>query len=155
MYSIGIIWNKSYSYKNCIIDDINQLGHVVNTCDIDLDDNYEEFVRKIYDSEDMEEWKINNKLDHMLDDGNRKICVVLFEFDSAKINFDRRKNKNVYSDLETIKTGIRSKYKNYVNNYTFDVVFHSSDNINELKNIKTVLDEYNCGIKKYVYCKGA
>lgn len=155
MVSIGIIWNKSFPYKDEIIEYINNNAQVLYSCNLELNDKYEDFVRKIYDSEQMEEWKIDKKLDHMLDSDIRSICIVFFEFNDKNITFNPRKNKMVYSDLEGIKENIRSNYKDRVDNYTFDVLFHSSDNMKELKNMKIVLDEYVNEPKKLVLNMGA
>ena len=42
---------------------------------------------------------------------------------------------------------IMEKYKNLVNNYTFDIVFHATDNLEELKNCLEVIREYINQIK--------
>ena len=44
---------------------------------------------------------------------------------------------------------IMEKYKNLVNNYTFDIVFHATDNLEELKNCLEVIREYINQIKYY------
>ena len=62
MLSIGIIWNSAYKYKAMIEKDLREKVVVSGIFDFDFSDNdYIEFVWKIYSSEQMEKWKIENR----------------------------------------------------------------------------------------------
>ncbi len=142
MLSIGIIWNCAYEYSNQIIKDINDKTSVIGSISIDLGNKYIDFVKDIYASEQMEEWKIEKKINYMLLNENRNITIIFFEFDNSEIEYHPFKKKNVFSKLENCKTFIREKYKPYVENYTFDIIFHATDNITELKNCFNVIISY-------------
>ncbi len=139
MLSIGIVWNTVYSYKDEIIDDIKRKSNVIDYFDIDLKEDYVSFVESLYISENMNKSKIDNKINHMIINPNTKISIIFFEFDDSVIEFHQNKQKNVYKNLEELKKIIREKYKSYVENYTFDIVFHATDNLEELKNCFGVL----------------
>lgn len=134
MLSLGIIWNSAQFLSQDIITDINKNINVLETFEFDLGDRYEDFVRVVYASEQMEKWKIDKKINHMLHTSSRKITILFFEFDETVIEYHPFKKKNVYKELESCKMKIREKYKDFVESYTFDIVFHATDNLEELKN---------------------
>jgi len=139
MLSIGIIWNSAQICKEKIIDDLKEQVKVLNYFDIDFQDNFALYVNSLYQSENMEKWKIEKKLSYMLLNEDTNITIVLFEFDEKNVVFHEFKKKNVYKQLEDTKKYIREKYKNYVEKYTFDIVFHATDNLDELINCYNVL----------------
>lgn len=147
MLSVGIIWNSSQKYANDIISDLKKSVDVLDFFEVDFGEKYYSFVKSIYEKEQMEDWKIANKILHMQYTDDNKITIIFFDFDENEIRFHPKKNKNVFSKLEDSKMYIREKYKNLVNNYTFDIVFHATDNLEELKNCLEVIREYINQIK--------
>ena len=142
MISIGIIWNSVNKYKNNIINDLQGKVTVISSFDYDLGDKFIEFVNSMYHTEQMEQWKIDNKINYMLMNPSKKITIVIFAFDEKKQSYHPMKKKYVYTDLENVKMYIRKKYSALIPNYTFDIVFHSTDNLIELKKCYDVLNKY-------------
>ncbi len=142
MFSIGIIWNSVYHFKDEIINDLSKGLDIKDSFTLDLADNYVNFVNDIYQSENMLQEKIIKKIDYMLMNPCRKIEIVLFTFDKQKVNYHVMKKKYVYTELEDMKMKIRKKYSGLIVNYTFDIVFHATDNIDELNNCYDVVKKY-------------
>ena len=126
MLSLGIIWNKAYEYKREIISDIEGRVKLLECFDLDLNDDYEGFVKEIYQNENMEDWKIDRKINAMCPCDSKKISVVIFEFDSSRVVYHEFKHKDVYEELESLEMYIREKYSKLVDNYVFDIIFHST-----------------------------
>lgn len=145
MISLGIVWNSSYQFSGDIIDDIlNSNIELIGYFDLELD-RYIEFVNHIYKAETMEEWKIERKLKHMLMDDSSTIRIIFFEFDEKLTRFHPLKKKVVFSQLEDLKDKIRSKYKDQIPNYTFDIIFHATDDISEFRECYGIVLNYlNC-----------
>ena len=95
MLSIGIIWNSAHNLKDEILKDIREQTNLLEYFEIDLGSEYINFVNAIYESENMERWKIDNKLNHMLLNPNTKITILFFEFDSKNISYHPFKKKDV------------------------------------------------------------
>lgn len=148
MLSIGIIWNSAQNYENEIIKDLRDKVKVLDTFNFDLGDNYINFVYSIYQKENMEQWKINKKLSYMMLYPNANITVVFFEFDENRIVFHTMKKKEVFADLEECKMYIRKKYSILLPEYTFDIIFHATDNIIELKDCFKIIEEYLSKLNK-------
>ena len=142
MLSMGVIWNCATHLKKDIIQDINQKTKFLNTFEFDLGDKYEEFVRKIYMSEGMDDWKIERKIEHMKEFNSTSVVIVFFEFSEEKIEYHPYKKRNVFTQLEECKTYIREKYRNQIDNYVFDIIFHTTDDLQELKNDFRILSSF-------------
>lgn len=142
MISLGIIWNSAQEYKEEIIYDLSKRVEVTDCFDLYLGEDYKDFVRDIYDSENMEPWKINHKLAYMDLHPSANISVIYFEFDETESFYHPMKRKEVYKNLEGTKMFIREKYKEKVENYTFDIVFHTADSLEEFKNCHTIVKKY-------------
>lgn len=146
MLSLGIIWNKAYEYKREIISDIEGRVKLLECFDLDLNDDYEGFVKEIYQNENMEDWKIDRKINAMCPCDSKKISVVIFEFDSSRVVYHEFKHKDVYEELESLKMYIREKYSKLVDNYVFDIIFHSTDNYSELRGCLETIRRYEGNI---------
>lgn len=144
MISLGIVWNSSYYLKEQIIEDIKNQANVLDVFDLRLGKHFEQFLYEIYKSENMEKFKIDKKFDHINKSTIMKtISVVVFDFDDSIKTYHEQKKCMVYKNLDDIKKSIREKYSTQINNYCFDIVFHSSDNLEEVK-------RNFCIIKKYI-----
>ena len=62
MLSVGIIWNSSQKYANDIISDLKKSVDVLDFFEVDFGEKYYSFVKSIYEKEQMEDWKIANKI---------------------------------------------------------------------------------------------
>ena len=142
MLSLGIIWNSAQFLSQNILTDIDANTKIIDAFEFDLGDKYEDFVRTVYVSEQMENWKIDKKINHMVQTPSRKITLFFFEFNETMIEYHPFKRKNVYKELEDCKMKIRQKYKDLVESYTFDIIFHATDNLEELKNCYNSIVEF-------------
>lgn len=146
MKSLAIIWNMSYKYKGEMLNDLKKYAKVNKIVDLDLSKDYEPFVRDVYKSENMETWKIDNKLAHMLHLHNKKVCLIFMDIDLGEVVYHEKKKKDVFSNVENCKTNIREKYSKKVEDYYFDNVFHMTDNEKEYQNCLNAIKGY---IEKY------
>ena len=62
--------------------------------------------------------------------------------DERKTYFHERKHYYVYSNIEDMKMFVRNKYSKLIDNYFFDIVFHTTDNHKELSYSVSVLKKY-------------
>lgn len=147
MKSLGIIWNSAYDFKDDIVSDMSQVVKVDGCYHMDLGDDYEKFVRTLYSFDDIADWKVDSKLKAMFfENPNRKVCVVIFNFDADQTFYHAYKKRSVFSQLENLKGTIRGEYSKKVPCYFFDNVFHASDNAKEFEQDYNLFLEY---YKKY------
>ncbi len=142
MRFIGILWNTVSDYANEIFEDIDTIGNVLVAYEVDLENEYESFVRDIYERDGIAKWKIDQKINSMLTTASHKIVIIVIEIPDMEIKFNALKKKDVIVQIENLKKLIREKYATLVNNYFFDIVFHMTDNEEELTAILEVLNTW-------------
>lgn len=145
MLCIGIIWNNVFHLKDEILEDIrnNDLAKVFESFDLDLDDDYENFVRGIYSLDSIATWKVDKKVSTMLEStDSRSVNVIFMEVNDSNQEYHELKKRYVYTDLENLKVFIRGKYKEKISNYFFDNVFHMTDNKEEFEQTYDFLKKY-------------
>lgn len=143
MKCMGILWNSSSIFKDEIIEDIKNYAKVIGVMTIDLEDNYEEFVREIYDCDSIEKWKVDKKIETMfMCTSSSQIRVLLMEVDTEEEYYHPHKKRNVYKNLEHMKIYVRNKYSKIVPVYFFDNVFHATDDEKEFYLTYEVIKKY-------------
>lgn len=144
MKCIGIIWNSAFPYRKEMTEIISKYAiSIGRQFEINLDNQYNDFVREIYNGEDIENWKIESKISHMENNPNKEVYIVFFEIDSKAQRYHTKKKKNVYAKLQDLKDLLRNSYKEKVDNYFFDIIFHCTETNSEF-------DKCNEVIKKYI-----
>lgn len=143
MLSIGVIWNSANDFKEYILSDIAEYGEILNSFDLVLGDNYESFVRDIYSSDSIDDWKIDKKLETMKQSSDYQgVTIVVIDVDIAEQYYHPHKKRLVYANPDRMKTNIRKKYSKLVSNYFFDNVFHLTDDEKEYEECAEVLLKY-------------
>ena len=148
MLCLGILWNGMYEYKESAIRDIQEYANVIDFFSIDLGQDYENFVRDIYDLNEIAKWKVDKKIETMFSCSEKRIItVVIMNIETNQQYFHELKKRMVYANLESMKVNIRKKYSNLVSYYFFDNLLHATDDENEY------FRDYNI-VKKYAKEKG-
>lgn len=144
MLCIGIIWNSANEFKDYILSDITEYGEILNSFDLRLGEQYESFVRDIYSGDDIDDWKIDKKIETMNKSSYYQgVAVIVLDVDTTEQYYHEYKKRIVYANLERMKTNIRKKYSQLVSNYFFDNVFHLTDDEKEYERCVEVLSKYS------------
>ena len=132
MKCLGIVWNSAFVFKNQIAKDIEKDGEILANFELDLNENYENFVRTIYDQDGIAKWKVDQKIEAMFGStGCRKVNIIVIDVPTGEEYYHKDKGFTVFSGLEKLKKIIRQKYKELVAVYFFDNVFHMTDSDEE------------------------
>lgn len=143
MLSIGVIWNSAHDFKEYILSDITEYGEILNSYDLILGDNYQSFVRDIYCSDSIDDWKIEKKIEAMNHSCDYQgVTIVVIDVDITEQYYHPYKKKMVYANLDRMKTNIRKNYSKLVSFYFFDNVFHLTDDEKEYEECVEVLSRY-------------
>ncbi len=137
---IGILWNTVNGLKDDIIKDIGTFGKVVDFYEIDLGEQYDDFVRSVYAEDGIAEWKVEMKIEYMRQSDNNKIVLLFINVDDKEKRYNEIKKKEVIVNIENLKKFIRNKYSQQIENYYFDNVFHMTDDKRELEGLLVSLE---------------
>ena len=160
MLCLGILWSPMNYYVDEVMNDVSSYGNVIDNFSMDLGELYESFVREIYAQDEIAEWKVDKKVETMCQNTNSNVVNILF----MDINIDDQyfhpfKKRNVYTNLENMKTNIRKKYSEKITNYFFDNTFHVTDDEREFVLDYAVIEKFVSILpekskKEYVKKKG-
>ena len=75
MVCLGILWNGMQEFNEEALIDISNYGDIIEAFSIDLQDDYESFVRDIYAQDSIADWKVNKKLETMFNAANPNMCT--------------------------------------------------------------------------------
>ena len=131
MRSLGIIWSPAYKFNNEILNYIKSKVNVLTSFTLNLNEDLANFTYSIYKCENMEDWKISNKIKHIKSTQESKVLILIMDIDTNETYFHPFKKKEVFTNIESLKENIRNNYKSKVVDYYFDIIFHLTDSQNE------------------------
>lgn len=143
MKCIGILWNSMNSFREIAFEDIKQYASIDEVLYIDFKEQYRSFIKSLYPFDGRHKGLDDYKADIMVDQyDSNEICILFLDvFDSEKEYYER-KRVYLYKNVEELKQLIRNKYKNLVDNYKFDNIFHMTDDEKEYLFTLKILSEY-------------
>ena len=146
MKLLGILWNSMDSKKDEALEYIKKFGNVIYW-DIDLGEDYKEFLTELYPFNESEKWKAEYKINGLVDryDTNR-IRILIIDLKEDEKVYLKNKDKMMYKNVLELKVYLRKKYDYLVKKNTmsgvkkFDNVFHMTDDQKEYeKDLKTII----------------
>lgn len=144
MKAIAILWNAMNPFFEEAIDDISNFAVIDSLEYVDFND-YEQFIKDIYalDTGNGKAGYSDYKADIMVDkyDSNQ-ICILYLSLPTSEKIYIERKKTFIYKNVEDLKQFIRKKYKTKVRNYSFDNVFHMTDNDKEYNFVLNVINRH-------------
>lgn len=138
-----ILWPSASQHHDGIVTDIKRNHNVLSARKYKFDKSLPEFVRKVYEIDDIEDWKIKKKIEHMINHAkDDKTTILKVDLFSTKFRHKtKHPDKLIAIDAEEIKKQIRQKYRAKVDSYFYDVIIHMSDNYQQVDHISSLLEE--------------
>lgn len=132
MKSIAILWNSMNNLREEALEDIKKYAIIEDMICIDLKENYFDFIKDIYPfdgrHQDIHIFKANSMIDKY---ESNEICILFLDILDSEKEYCARKHNYIYINIEKLKNLIRNKYKDRIKGYSFDNVFHMTDDENE------------------------
>ena len=144
LFFYAIIWPPANRFFGEILTDINSSHDVIAFKKINLGNNLRSIVKEIYEIDDIEEWKVNKKIESMFDstESTDAMIIKINLFGTQFRSKTRFPNSTISVDAEKIKRQIREKYKSQINNYFYDNIIHMSDNYEHVDHMSEVFEKY-------------
>jgi hypothetical protein len=156
-----IIWAPAAAQADKLINGISYYGRVENIRTYKYSNiEYNNIVRAIYHIDDIDNWKIEKKIEHM---SQYEKLLTTFELRLPVPSF--RIKESTHSPLciqgERLKKTFRSRYQSEIKDYFFDIILHIGDNYFQSNYMRGMLDFSrdisDCFLKlenhEYVICK--
>lgn len=140
--TIGLFWNQMKNKMDDAIHLINEKSIIIDNKRIILSKReMKDFIKKVYPRNPSDSWKTKIKINYLLENKNY-INIVNLLLPKYGYEYNERKDKVMYKGIDEFKQLIREEYKDKVNKYLFDNVFHMTDDEKEYYNLSSILDEY-------------
>tara|TARA_Y100000592_G_scaffold96953_1_gene166531 strand:- start:61054 stop:62001 length:948 start_codon:yes stop_codon:yes gene_type:complete len=144
LYFYAMIWPPAKKYFKQIKQSINSDFDIISAKEVDMRENFETILKKIYKIDNIEEWKLNKKISSIKKSSeSREIMILKIDLINTKF---RSKTKfpdcKISTSAEEIKKKIRDNFQNKIKDYYYDIIIHMSDNYDHVDHIKKVLEEH-------------
>lgn len=124
----GIIWSPVSNYFSEITELIDNQYGATNIIDYDFPKEiFVRFVHGVYHIDDIAEWKVKTKLEHFGDESSYHVRMLDINMSYPDFRI-KRTGTTISREGEKLKKQIRDNYKNKVDNYFHDIIFHTADN---------------------------
>ncbi len=134
------LWPPVEKYYREIEARLSEEYSVVSSDCYELGERFEEIVRRIYDVDDIEDWKIFKKIEAM-SGRPKRIRHICLEIPHPKFRKKGLNNNDISTVAEAIKRRYRAIYAKKVDNYFMDIIIHIGDNYRHNSHILKILDE--------------
>ncbi len=130
------IWPPAQAYFEEISENLSLYGRVTEVEDFELTPhNFKALTKGIYHVDDIENWKIEKKLQMMGCTESMKVRMVQLQLEEPSFRLKQTNNKTLSKQCEVIKQVIRGAYKGKVDNYFHDTILHIGDNFYQNEHI--------------------
>lgn len=136
-----ILWSVARDYFDMITHDLSSGFKIHSVKDFKFNENYEEFIRKIYEPDSIADWKITKKLDRL---AIYPKIARLIQIEIPDPAYRVKSDGNTISTVtEQIKKVIRHKYA-FVKDHTDkpDTIIHMGDTHDHSKFITDVFESF-------------
>ena len=149
---IGVLWPASQYYFDDIICDLKEQKLLESYQDIKVNYNDVKLLTKmIYGIDDIENWKIEEKLKMFGDFDEGVIRVIKLNVLQPDYRMKLHSSKPLSRKMEQLKKIIRETYKEKIDNYFEDIISHIADNLEQSIFIEKCIDIYNLEYLKEDY----
>lgn len=144
-----ILWPPVYEYYDEITGLIGEKYWIKGYRDVELsEETFVRFIKGVYKIDDIADWKIEAKIQHMKDAYPKVVRVLTVTFDHPTFRCKDANRNTILVQGEELKKMVRDTYKEKLDNYFYDIICHTGDNSVHSEYIRK-LCEPNFTLRKY------
>lgn len=138
----AIIWPPAIRLADGIAEEMKETVEVAGWLDIMMNkDEFIDFVRAVYSTDDVEEWQIQTKLRRMIEKDCCRVRIVRFYLDNPQFRIKRFGHTISGAGIE-LKDRIRDRHKHEIDHYIKDIIIHTTDNYEQAYLVSEIVDGY-------------
>lgn len=125
-----ILWPPVLRFFDEITEMISEKYKVESSMDLMFsDDTFRRYIKGVYRIDDIDDWKIERKLEYMSEYPEKKIRLLIIEFAYPRFRYKELNKNTILIQGEELKAKIRDIYKNKMDHYFYDIICHTGDNV--------------------------
>lgn len=137
-----ILWPPANVFFDEIIEKLSTFYEISTVREFVYNNTiFERIVRGVYHIDDIDEWKIDKKMEYM-SAYQPKVKLAYIWFDTPEFRRKKKNGKTLSAQGEIVKDIIRSCYKSKVENYFHDVIIHTADNYEQSEYIDDIFNAH-------------
>lgn len=126
-----VIWSPAAVLSDALIKNLSYFGRTGNVKRyVFSPDEYRNVVKAIYAVDDIADWKIQTKLEHMCQP-TPEIVAVRFYPDCPDFRLKDSTGMPLSRIGERVKKDLRMRYRDQIEDYYYDVILHIADNFRQ------------------------
>ena len=134
-----VLWGTVSKFYDEIKKDISKDFEILKTYELEFEENsYKNFVRLLYQVDDISKARIEKKLLAMKGCKNMSILFI-HKWNPSFRPKTKFPNKTICTETEELKKKIREGYKNLITNYYYDNIIHIGDNFEHTSHAKHLI----------------
>lgn len=153
-----ILWPPAAPYFDEIVNEISNMYPVLSQEEyVYSEETFARLVWGVYHIDDIEDWKVEKKLSYMAAAQPKKVRVVKVAIDAPNFRLKAATNQTLSQAGEQLKSTIRAKFMDRIENYFYDIIIHTGDNFKQNIYMEKLfkpafsLSEYFAEISEYSY----
>lgn len=137
-----ILWPPVYEYFDEITEKLKLMYEVKRISDYSFEkETFERAVKGIYHIDDIEDWKIDKKIQYMSQYKEKTIRILELMLPVPQFRLKEMNNKTLSAEGEIIKKIFRNCYKGKVEEYFHDIIMHTGDNYEQSEYITNLFQK--------------
>lgn len=140
---MAIIWPPACQKLTGIKAEIAACGTIIDNYKIIMPQaEMKGFIKAVYGTDDTEPKIIADKIRRLTrGDGCQRVAIIEYTLGNPGF-YIKRYGHTVSKQGITLKNAIRSKYKNAIDDYVYDVIIHTTDNYEQAGRLKKIIARY-------------
>lgn len=133
---IAIVWEPAYKFLEDIIKEIKNVYQVINVLDVRFENaqGLTDYANKVYECNTKKEF-IQTKVERLVK-GRNRVLMIYYDIGDPKID----KEGTAQEQIQELKNHIRRTFRDKIDNYVFDICYHSGVNHKEITDIEDALE---------------
>ncbi|MGN0350666.1 MAG: hypothetical protein ACI4ES_03360 [Roseburia sp.] len=105
------------------------------------DETFARVVKGVYHVDDIADWKIDKKIQAMQQCAEKKVRVLELEILAPFFRLKDLNANSISTVGERLKSIVRERYRNLVDNYIYDIIIHTGDNYMQSEYMKKLFEQ--------------
>ncbi|GLI55603.1 hypothetical protein PM10SUCC1_11170 [Propionigenium maris DSM 9537] len=133
----AIIWEPAYNFLEDIIKEIKDVYQVIKVLDIKFENTQGliDYANKVYEHNTRKEF-VQTKVQRLIK-GQNRVLMIYYDIGDPKID----KEGTAQEQVQELKNHIRKTFRDRIDDYIFDICYHSGVNHKEIEDIEDALKE--------------
>lgn len=134
---VAIVWEPAFQFLGDIINEIKNVYQVIDVLDVRFENKKEliAYANKVYECNTRKDF-VQTKVERLVK-GKNRVAMIYYDIGDPKID----KEGTAQEQIQELKNHIRRTFRDKIDDYIFDICYHSGVNHKEIRDIEDALKD--------------